>query len=207
MSKAARSRRRRAMGCRRSPIGEALRYRSDDAVFDREVALDVSGAGAACVVGHHARGERCRSTASVPDPAAEADPSRARANAAQPRLYGPEAGDAAWRVCRIDRVFIGSCTNGRIEDLASAPPRSRADARSRRMSRASSCRARRRCDCRPRPRVSTASSAKPGFEWRETRLLDVRRHERRPARSRGSAAPRPPTAISKAARARAAGPT
>ncbi len=110
-----------------APKGElwdaALEYwrtlKSDDgAVFDRGVAIDAGslepqvtwGTSPELVTGISGR---------VPDPNAYVDPSRKESVERALVYMGLEPGQALAGI-ELDRVFIGSCTNARIEDLRAA---------------------------------------------------------------------------------------
>ena len=89
-----------------------------DAVYDRVVEFDAADFAPMVSWGTNP-GQVVSVTGSVPSPEACEDESERRAWAAALAYMGLEAGTPMQEI-RIDRVFIGSCTNGRIEDLRAA---------------------------------------------------------------------------------------
>ena len=187
---------------RRSTAGASCRT-DDGADFDREVEIDAAALVAAGHLGHEPRAwsspvDRRRSRSRRLRRSGRARRGRARA-----RLHGPRA-----RARRSQEIAARPRLHRLVHERADrGPARGRGGRR-----RAAGCAATRARDGRPRlgagearrprRRASTEVFRAAGFEWRERGLLDVPGMNPDILAARASAAPRPRTATSRAARAR-----
>lgn len=87
----------------------------DDAEFDHEVVIDAADLAPFVTWGTNP-GQGAPLSASVPQPESFADPSERQAAEKALEYMGLTAGQPL-RDIKVDTVFVGSCTNGRMEDL------------------------------------------------------------------------------------------
>ena len=197
----------------KAPKGEAwdaaMRYwqtlQSDDgAHFDREIRLDAAKLPPLVTWGTSPE-QVVAVTGRVPRLEEIADANKREAAERSLAYMGLKGGEKIADIA-LDRVFIGSCTNGRIEDLRAVGQGGRrqdrqcqrpGDDRARLRAGEGAGRGRRPRQDLPQGRLRMARAG----------LFHVPRHEPGQARARASAAPRPRTAISKAGRATRAAPT
>ena len=134
----------------------------DGASFDKEVEIDAATIAPSLTWGTSPE-HTAPVTARVPDPEAAGEPARRATLAAALDYMGLTPGTPLDGLA-VDRVFIGSCTNGRIEDLRAAA----AVAKGRRatvpaMVVPGSAAVRREAEAEGLDRVFTEA----GFDWRE----------------------------------------
>jgi len=93
-------------------------YSDADAVFEREVLIDAGDITPQVTWGTSPE-MVCSVNSNIPDPARELDPIKAGGMQAALDYMGLQA-NTPFNQVLVDKIFIGSCTNSRIEDLRAA---------------------------------------------------------------------------------------
>jgi 3-isopropylmalate/(R)-2-methylmalate dehydratase large subunit len=135
-----------------------------DAAFDREISLDASEIAPMVTWGTSPQ-DAAPITGRVPDPGEEPDPGK-RAGMERSLAYMGLVPGTKFDEIEVERVFIGSCTNGRIEDLRAAAAildGRKVDARVRAWAVPGSGLVKAQAEAEGLDRVFSAA----GFEWRQ----------------------------------------
>ena len=159
-------------------------YSEEDATFDNEVVIDADTLEPFVTWGTNP-GQGLPLSGRVPAPEDFTDDSSRHA-AERALEYMDLVPGTPLKDIRVDTVFMGSCTNGRIEDLRAFAAGARGPGQGSGRIRCWWCRARHRVRLQAEQEGLDQVFEAFGAEWRQRRVLHVPGHEPRPAGTGGA---------------------